>query len=133
MSKVSGTKYEVEYIPSKNLFSVRVWGSYTAEDATAFIRDYTAETKKFIPQNTSLVIDGTEITTSTSEAKKLLAECIKLYMQLPYKNRFFVKSTSATANLMLRNAMKTGGMVIDQDAVFIDSLMAAADNAGIVN
>jgi hypothetical protein len=127
MPKVSGSKYEMEYISSKNMIFIRVWGFYTQEDAMAFINSYSDETKKFNPKQTSLIIDATELLTSKPEAKLMLIECMKLYMQLPYKNRIFIKSQSATANIMIKSTMKDGGMVHGKDALILDSISAAED------
>ncbi len=122
MAKVIGTKYEMEYQLLKKMFFIKVWGFYSPDDANAFINDYTAETKKFNPANTSLVIDCDGLVTTTSDAKVLLVNCMQLYMQLPYKNRIFIKSTSATCNIMLKSAMKEGGMVYGQDGLILDDL-----------
>jgi hypothetical protein len=127
MAKVTGDKYELEYIPSKNMFFIKVWGFYSPEDAMAFIKDYSDEIKKFVPAKTSLVIDSTGLKTSRPEAKVLLVECIKLYMQLAYKNRVFIKSESPTANMMIRTAMKEGGMVDGKDGVLLDNMNAVDD------
>lgn len=124
MAKITASKYEMEYMPNKKVFFIKVWGFYTQEDAMAFIKDYNVETKKFTPSNTTLVLDGTGLLTSKPEAKLLLVECIKLYMQLPYKNRMFIKSASSIANLMIKNAMKDGGMVDGKDSMFIDDMNA---------
>jgi len=124
MPKITGSKYELEYTSNKNTYFVRVWGFYSQEDAMAFIKDYNTETKKFNPKNTSLVIDSTELLTSKPEVKLLLVECIKLYMQLPYKNRLFIKSKSPTANIMINNAMKDGGMISGKDGSMLDDMIA---------
>lgn len=124
MPKITGSKYELEYTSSRNMFFIRVWGFYSQEDGQAFINDYSRETKKFGPQNTSLVIDSTELLTSKPEAKLLLVECMKLYMQLPYKNRLFIKSKSPTANLMINNAMKDGGMIYGKDGSILEDMNA---------
>lgn len=110
MAKVAGDKYELEYSAVSNTFFVRVWGFYSQEDALAFITAYNSEVKKFDPKNTYLVIDGTELLTSRPEAKLLLVECLKLYMQLPFKNRLFLKPNSPTAGMMVKSAMKDAGM-----------------------
>jgi hypothetical protein len=127
MPKVTGSKYELDYMASKNMFFIRVWGFYSQEDALAFIKDYTEELKKFNPRNTSLVIDSTELLTSKPEAKLLLVECMKLYMQLSYKNRIFIKSKSATANIMIKSTMKDGGMIDGKDGLLLDDIKAAED------
>jgi len=127
MPKITGSKYELEYISSKNMFFVRVWGFYTQEDALAFIKDYNAETKKFNPTNTSLVIDATELVTSKSEAKLLLVECMNLYMQLSYKNRIFIKSKSSIANMMIKSAMKASSMIDGKDGFLLEDMKAVED------
>lgn len=127
MAKVTGDKYELEYIKSKAMFFIKVWGFYLPEDAMAFIKDYSEETNKFIPEDTSLVIDSIGLKTSKPEAKMLLVECIKLYMQLPYKNRVFIKSESPTASMMIKGAMREGGMTEGKDGVFLDSMSAIED------
>jgi hypothetical protein len=127
MAKVTGDKYELEYISSKKIFFIKVWGFYLPEDAMAFIKDYSTETKKFIPADTSLVIDSAGLKTSKPEAKALLVECIKLYMQLAYKNRVFIESESPTANMMIKSAMKEGGMIEGKDGVFLKNMSAVED------
>lgn len=127
MAKVTGDKYELEYIASKRMFFIKVWGFYSSEDAMAFIRDYSTETKKFIPGETSLIIDSTGLKASKSEAKTLLIECIKLYMQLPYKNRLFIKSESPTATMMIRSAMREGGMKEGKDGEFVGNMSEIED------
>jgi hypothetical protein len=127
MAKVTGEKYELEYIASKNMFFIKVWGFYSLEDGMAFIKDYNAETKKFLPAKTFLIIDGTGLKTSKLEAKVLLVECIKLYMQLAYKNRIFIKCQSPTATLMIKSAMKEGGMIEDKDGLFLDNMSAVEE------
>lgn len=127
MPKITGSKYELEYSSKEQTFFIRVWGFYSQEDALAFINDYSTETKNFSPQNTSLIIDSTELVTSKPEAKLLLIECIKLYMQLPYKNRLFIKPKSATANIMINSAMKAGGMLNDKDGLILDDMTAIED------
>jgi len=127
MPKVTGSKYELEYIANKEMFFIRVWGFYSQEDALAFIKDYSSEIKKFDPQKTSFVIDSTELVTSKPEAKALLIECMKLYMQVPYKNRLFIKPASATANMMINSAMKDGGMTIGKDGLMLDDMKAIED------
>ncbi|HEX2946276.1 MAG TPA: hypothetical protein VHT96_10020 [Clostridia bacterium] len=127
MAKVTGAKFELEYSTVNNAFSIRVWGFYSQEDAQAFISAYDSEIKKFDPQNTYLVIDGTELLTSRPEAKLLLIECMKLYMQLPYKNRLFLKPNSPTAGMMVKSAMKDGGMELGKDGLMLDDLKAIED------
>jgi hypothetical protein len=127
MAKVIGDKYELEYTASKNMFFIKVWGFYSTEDAMAFIKDYTAETKKFTPANTSLVIECSGLKTSKPESKLLLVECMKLYMQLPYKNRIFIKSESPTATMMLKGAMRDGGLVEGKDGLVLDTMSAVED------
>lgn len=127
MPKVIGDKYELEYIASKNIFFIKVWGFYSTEDAMAFIKDYTAEVKRFTPTKTSLVIECTGLKTSKPESKLLLVECMKLYMQLPYKNRIFIKSESPTANMMVKSAMRDGGMVEGKDGLVLDTMSAVED------
>jgi hypothetical protein len=127
MAKVIGDKYDLEYTASKNMFFIKVWGFYSTEDATAFIKDYTAEMKKFIPAKTSLVIEGTGLKTSKPETKLLLVECMKLYMQSPYKNRIFIKPESPTATMMIKSAMRDGGMVEGKDGLFLDTMSAVED------
>lgn len=125
--KITGSKYELEYTANKNVFFIKVWGFYTQEDAQAFLKDYRTETEKIPPRNTSLVIDSTELLTSKPEAKLLLIECIKLYMQLPFKNRLFIKSKSPTANIMISSAMKEGGMVNSKDGIMLDNMKTIED------
>lgn len=127
MAKVTGSKYELEYIAEKSMFFIKVWGFYTEEDAQAFLKDYSAETKKINPRITTLVINSTDLVTSKPEAKILLIECIKLYMQLPYKNRLFIKPKSSTANLMIKNAMKDAGMIDGKDGLLIESMQAVEE------
>jgi hypothetical protein len=127
MAKVTEDKYELEYRSSENMFFIKVWGFYSPEDAMAFIKDYNNETKTFIPTNTSLVIECSGLKTSKPESKLLLVECIKLYMQLPYKNRIFIKSDSPTANLMIKSAMREGGMVEYKEGIFLDNMSAVID------
>lgn len=124
MPKITGSKFEMEYIPAKSMFHIKVWGFYSPEDAQDFINAYVSETQKFTPQTTSLVIDSTELLTSKPEAKVLLVECMKLYMQLPYKNRLFIKSSSPTASMMIKNAMKSGGMLTEKDGTMLDDMTA---------
>ncbi|MDP4164765.1 MAG: hypothetical protein Q8898_16855 [Bacillota bacterium] len=127
MLEVKGAKYELKYSADKDMFSVRVWGFYSPEDALAFIKDYTDITKKFKPEKTSLVIDGTDLLTSKPEAKVLLVECLKLYMQLPYKNRLFLKPKSATAGIMISSAMRDAGMKNGKDGLMLDDMKAIED------
>ena len=127
MAKVTGDKYELEYTCSEKMFFIRVWGFYLPEDAMAFIKDYNTVATQFAPEQTSLVIDSTQLKTSTQESKLLLIECIKFYMQLPYKNRLFIKSESPTANMMIRSAMREGGMVEGKDGIFLDNMSSVKD------
>lgn len=121
MAKITGEKYELEYTESKNIFNIKVWGFYSTEDAMAFIKDYSDMIQKFVPDKTSMVIDSVGLKTSKPEAKVLLIECIKLYMQLPYKNRMFILSSSPSANLMLKSAIKEGGMLDGKDYFLVNN------------
>ena len=127
MAQITGDKYELEYRASENTLFVKVWGFYLPDDAMAFIRDYGTETQKLIPEKTSLVIDSIGLKTSKPEAKVLLIECLKLYMQLAYKNRVFIKSESPTANMMIKSAMKEAGMVEGKDGIFLDNMSLIED------
>jgi hypothetical protein len=127
MAKITGDKYELEYRASDNVMYIKVWGFYMPEDAMAFIKDYSTETQKFIPSKTTLIIDSVGLKTSKPEAKILLVECLKLYMNLTYKNRLFLKSTSPTANIMIKNAMREAGMEEGRDGSFMDSMSEIED------
>lgn len=48
-------------------------------------------------------------------------------MQLPYKNRLFIKSESPTANMMIKSAMREGGMVEGKDGIFLDNMNSVRD------
>jgi hypothetical protein len=127
MAKITGEKYELEYAESKSTFYIKVWGFYSTEDAMAFIKDYSDLIKKFVPAKTSMVIDSVGLKTSRPEAKVLLVECIKLYMQLPYKNRVIILSSSPSANLMLKSALKDGGMTEGKDCVSVNNISEAEE------
>jgi hypothetical protein len=48
-------------------------------------------------------------------------------MQLAYKNRVFILSSSPSANLMLKSAIKDGGMQEGKDFVLVNSISEAEE------
>lgn len=92
MAKYQGLKssYELTIDQVKKVFLAQASGFFSVEDGQSFIKDYDNLTQS-LPANTfTLIIDAPELKPSTPEVAAALEILLKKYIEVPFKQRFFV-------------------------------------------
>jgi len=92
--------YKMESRPG--VFIITVSGFIKEDEAHAFINDYKATIKKIVPSQTSLILDGSKLATSSQDMLPILESCLKMYVADNFKEIYLTEFELATTTMQLR-------------------------------
>ncbi len=91
---------------SKKAFLVKASGVILASEIESLINDFKEGAKKVDTSQYVLIVDAKEQKTISPDGAPLLEQCMKMYVETPFKKRFSVILESAVAMLQVKKVAK---------------------------
>lgn len=91
---------------SKGIFLVKASGVIAASEIEKFMSDFKDGVRKVDTSQYALIVDAKEQKTIAPDAAPLLEQCLKMYVETPFKKRFSVILDSAVAMLQVKKVGK---------------------------
>ncbi|MFW6022256.1 MAG: hypothetical protein ACOCQW_01915 [Halanaerobiaceae bacterium] len=112
-------KYLMENNSNKKKFYVKVCDFFQEKDAENFIRDYNNIVKKLNPGEYKLIIDSSELKTSSEEIISKLQECLKFYMKDNFSEVIMINPEDSSSRMQLHQLTKSINFTVG----FVDSIV----------
>jgi len=98
--------YHIELDKSKELFIVKGFGLYKEDELLSFINDLKTKINLINPRDYKLVLDTSKLKTSGQKTLPIMNDIMQIYLETPFKKRFYVQSESVTANMQMKRTGK---------------------------
>lgn len=97
---------KLEVDTSKKVFFVKAAGVIEKPEIIDFASNFEEAAKKVDARQYVLIIDAKEQKTISPEGAPLLEQCLKMYVETPFRKRFSVVLESAVAMLQIKKVGK---------------------------
>lgn len=91
-------------------FDIAVSGTFSEQDAVAFITQYNKETSAFAPKEYDIELDCTELNVSSQDVLPMLEQCYKLYIESGFKKVIFKIAKNVVLKMQLGRVARTTGL-----------------------
>lgn len=94
----------------QRVFGVKVEGTFSQEDALAFINDYNKETSAIAAADYSIELDCTELNVSSPDVLPMLEQCYRMYQQTGFKHVVFKIARNPVLRMQLGRVARNTGL-----------------------
>lgn len=110
--------FKIDINPQKKLFHVTASGFFTVPEAQDYINTFKTKVKTIDPKQYTLLINGKDQKTASTDVTPILENAIGVYMQTPFKQRYSVVLNSA---ITMQQIKRLGNKEVLDSFTFFDS------------
>jgi hypothetical protein len=95
---------------TNNVFEVMVEGTFSQEDAMAFITEYNQEVASFQPEDYVIQLDCTKLNVSSPDVLPMLEQCYRMYKETGFQKVTFTISKNPVLKMQLGRVARNTGL-----------------------
>lgn len=103
-------KFRLSLNKINKILNAEAHGAFNADDAAAFVSEYTQLVGQINPQEFTLDFDSTNLKVSSVDMVPLLTACLEMYKKDNFKKINFHCSTNATLKMQIRRLSNNVGL-----------------------